>query len=54
MIGEKVQHFQGKGTNLDELPGKIAELPPGGGLHGPELAHERARARASRRRRAAS
>jgi len=23
MIGEKVQHFQGKGTNLEELPGRI-------------------------------
>jgi hypothetical protein len=23
MIGEKVQHFQGKGTNLEQLPGKI-------------------------------
>ncbi len=24
MVGEKVQHFQGKGTNLEELPGRIA------------------------------
>ena len=24
MIGEKVQHFQGKGTDLNELQGKIA------------------------------
>jgi hypothetical protein len=24
MIGEKVRHFQGKGTNLEDLPGEIA------------------------------
>jgi hypothetical protein len=24
MIGEKIQHFQGKGTNLEELPGNVA------------------------------
>ena len=25
MIGEKVQHFQGKGTDLDRLQGQIAD-----------------------------
>jgi hypothetical protein len=24
MVGEKVQHYQGKGTNLEDLPGRIA------------------------------
>jgi hypothetical protein len=24
MIGEKIQHFQGKGTNIEALPGRIA------------------------------
>jgi len=37
MVGEKLEHFQGKGTDLSALESHIEEYLKADGFHGPDL-----------------